>query len=178
MGHDSQKVTLGLALLVSVGASMTEAYVRVVLVLAAVFLIVWGRHPNSVLRAASRLPMGRQVTAGLSYLDSLLATGQGERRRIRDNLGEFLAEGEILSARCANEREPPPEREAVDWYNRVIAYLRDTEGLGVPFAVRFNSSAGLPLGATSIGSDQHRRMWGYFRPKLARLHKFMAEFSD
>ena len=36
------------------------------------------------------------------------------RGRIREKLGEFLSEGQALSNRCANEKEPAPGAEAED----------------------------------------------------------------
>lgn len=178
MGTDTQKVTLGLAILVGVGASMTGTYVRFGLVLLAIFLILWGRHPDAMRHAIAGLPFGDKLAAGLDYLDTLLATESAEKRKIRNSLGAFLAEGEMLSAFCAREQLPPPEHEAVDWYHRVVAYLNETPSLGTPYAVRFNSSSGLPLSATSTLSAPHRKVFGYLKPKLARLHEFISELRD
>ena len=101
---------------------------------------------------------------------------KSRRRAIKDSLGQFLNEGSLLRGKCANENEPPPNKEADDWAARVEAYL--TEYCGSSYVSRFRSDAGLPMVATSISSRDHRNLWGGIHTRLSRLEQFISELAD
>jgi len=96
-----------------------------------------------------------------------------KKSEIRATLGRFLSEGQKIALLCSSEREPPPEKEAVDWVMGVEAFL--AEHLGGDYVASFHSSAGLPLGLTSISSREHRNIDNYISVRLARLQQFLGE---
>ena len=96
-----------------------------------------------------------------------------KRGRIREKLGEYLSEGQALSNRCANEKEPAPETEAEDWNERTETYL--AEHLGNDYVASYSNAAGLPMGTTSITSKDHRDLNSGIRVRLARLQQFLEE---
>ena len=61
-------------------------------------------------------------------------------------LGEFLLEGQALSRRCSNEKEPAPQEEADDWAARTEACLE--KHLGSDYVASYRNAAGLPMGLT------------------------------
>jgi hypothetical protein len=100
---------------------------------------------------------------------------QARQRDIRGQLGKFIAQGEDLMNRCANENQRTPIKEANAWEARTEAFLRGQLGPG--YVYRFRSDAGLPLTATSIQSIDHRNLWGWIRSHTARLEQFSEEAS-
>ncbi len=77
---------------------------------------------------------------------------------------------------CANEKEPVPEKEMEDLAKSLDSYIR--KNLGEEYIPRMNSSAGLPMQATSISSMEHGTMWGQLNRWMARLDQFIADFKD
>ena len=98
---------------------------------------------------------------------------KAKKSEIRATLGRFLSEGQKVALLCSCEREPPPEKEAVDWARGVEAFL--AEHLGGDYVASFRSSAGLPPGFTSISSMEHRDIDNYISVRLARLQQFLGE---
>ncbi len=78
--------------------------------------------------------------------------------------------------KCANEKESPPEKEIEDLAKRLDSYLRSN--LGDEYIPRMNSSAGLPMAATSIMSVKHGDCWGQLNRWMARLDQFITDFRD
>lgn len=91
-------------------------------------------------------------------------------------LGEFLMEGQALSRRCANEKEPAPEEEAEDWNGRTQADLK--KYLGSDYVASYSNAAGLPMGLTSISSKSHRDLQSGIQIRLARLQQFLEELRQ
>jgi hypothetical protein len=100
---------------------------------------------------------------------------RAKRASIRDGLGKLMLRGRELQVRCADESQPPPDADADAWDHDAEKYLRAE--LGDAYVARFRSSAGLPLGATSIQSLPHRQLWGGIVIRLARLDQFIQELS-
>jgi hypothetical protein len=103
--------------------------------------------------------------------------GRGElvyKRGIRQDLGQFLEEGQQIEVKCANQKEDAPIQEAEEWAERVATYL--AQELGEDYAISFYSSDGLPVGFSSISSLQHRKVSGFIGNRLARLNEFLREF--
>jgi HAMP domain-containing protein len=99
-----------------------------------------------------------------------------ERKEIRTNLAVFIDECQDLKVKCANEKEPVPEKEIEDLAKRLDSYIR--KNLGEDYIPRMNSSAGLPMQANSISSMEHRNKWGQLNRWMARLDQFIADFRD
>lgn len=99
-----------------------------------------------------------------------------KRKEIRTKLGVFIEECRELMVKCANEKEPVPENEIEDLRTRLDSYIRTN--LGDEYIPRINSSAGLPMQATSISSREHVNKWGLLRQWMVRLDQFIADFRD
>lgn len=115
--------------------------------------------------------------AGVTFLILLIGTVVGfikfgKRKRIRRRLGLFLQEGDNIRVQCANQKQPPPEKEALEWAEKVAIYL--VRYLGEEYRARFYNSDGLPMAATSL-SGEYARIQSFVRFRIARLHQFIAE---
>ncbi len=95
------------------------------------------------------------------------------KRGIRQDLGQFLGEGQQIKVKCANEKEDAPGQEADEWAERVATYL--AQELGEDYANTFYSNDGLPMGFSSISSLKHRNVSGFMSNRLARLNEFLRE---
>jgi hypothetical protein len=50
---------------------------------------------------------------------------KARRKAIREQLGQFLEEGEVLLRRCLTQvKDPPPVKEADEWLNKTYTYLK------------------------------------------------------
>jgi len=98
------------------------------------------------------------------------------KRKMRDALGIFLAEGQKLSASCAKEREPPPIDEANEWSSDVERYL--SQELGMSYVAIFYNTAGVPVGVSSILSIPHRSLASSIRARLYQLEQILKQLGD
>jgi ElaB/YqjD/DUF883 family membrane-anchored ribosome-binding protein len=97
-------------------------------------------------------------------------------REIRKRLGEFLGRGQQLMALCANEKIPPPNKEANEWAEETEKYLG--HNLGPEYIARFRSGAGMPLTASSIVELGHRNLWSELNVRVYRLEQFLSELKE
>jgi hypothetical protein len=107
---------------------------------------------------------------------ALEALDQREKRRtISSALGAFMLRGRDIQQRCANEAQPAPVADAEAWAPEVERYM--AAELGDAYVARFRSAAGIPIAATSISSQVHRRVWSFMHTRLARLDQFLQELA-
>lgn len=99
-----------------------------------------------------------------------------KREEIRIKLGIFIQECQDLMVKCANEKEPPPDKEIEDLAKRLDSYIRSN--LGVEYIARIQNYAGLPMAMNSISSREHRNRWGQLYMWTARLDQFITDFRD
>jgi hypothetical protein len=72
MAQDQSKITVGIAILVAVLASRDFSF-AILLIVFAVFLIVWGRDRQRTERFVADLPGGQYLSKGLHQLDLVLS---------------------------------------------------------------------------------------------------------
>jgi hypothetical protein len=70
------------------------------------------------------------------------AAEKDRQRQIREQLGQFIAEGIGLMSDCADNSKAPRLAETEDWYSRVIKFLE--ERLGHSYVVRLQNQSGVP----------------------------------
>jgi len=99
-----------------------------------------------------------------------------QRKQTRVVLGGFLAEGQPLMTRCADEEKPPPSDDAEAWAEKVETFLLGN--LDESYIARFRDDSNLPMTGTSIFSQPHRVLWGRLRVRMARLQEFIKELSN
>ena len=97
-------------------------------------------------------------------------------RAIREELGRFLSEGDVLLQKTFKGPPlPPPETEANDWFIRARQYLR--ERLDSSYEARFVSTdPGLPIDH-GLPKDYEGLVSGIQR-RLVVLRRFIEELRD
>lgn len=97
------------------------------------------------------------------------------KKQIRQKLGDFLKEGQLISRKCYENNTEAPSKEADQWCEKVYSYLNDT--LGSDYSERFQSHQGLSPGFTTL-SGEHAHVEAWLRTRLARLNEFLAELTS
>jgi hypothetical protein len=96
-------------------------------------------------------------------------------RKLREVLGIYLNEGQVLLRQCLNQKMAPPRDKANDWVKKVEQTL-ETE-LNGSYVSRFRSEAGLTQIAIDIQSVYHRDLYGWIHIRLSRLTQMITELS-
>jgi redox-regulated HSP33 family molecular chaperone len=97
------------------------------------------------------------------------------RKKIRVTLGEFLAGGGSLMARCMKEDIPPPIDEGNQWNDNAEGYLANT--LDASYVERFHSATGLMITSMPPSSAIHKQVWQALFIRVYRLQEFIKELS-
>ena len=72
----SNRTKLGIALAVTVIASLASVLLAVLLLTVAAFLIAWGQEPKRTEEIVGGLPFGDRLLRALAQLDVILASGE------------------------------------------------------------------------------------------------------
>jgi hypothetical protein len=98
-----------------------------------------------------------------------------ERALIRQNLEQFVTEGEVIANSIKNNIDKPvPDERVKDWEGRASKFV-DT--LGPSYESRFESDPALS-GQTIPGGDTiHNSNWATVISRIYRLREFEADFS-
>jgi hypothetical protein len=81
-----------------------------------------------------------------------------------------------LKAKCANEKEQPPNDEANEWGFLVEHYL--LQELDSSYVAIFRSTSGVPLTACSINSIPHRDLWAGIHTRLFQLEQILTRLEN
>jgi len=99
---------------------------------------------------------------------------QKERLFIREELGKFIAKGQVIAERCVHNRQlGNPEKDAHSWSNRTNDFL--VLNLGQSYGTRFNNTAGIPFTPTPHASISWLEQ--FVVQRLRQLDLFSSEIS-
>ncbi len=96
-----------------------------------------------------------------------------QRNRIRDQLGDFIVEGNNLMNACADKDNPPPVEAGNIWLSRVDEFLKSR--LGKSYVARFHDPAGIPALSLIGGDAMHSAVWFNIYRRVSRLEQFSQE---
>jgi hypothetical protein len=101
---------------------------------------------------------------------------EAKRTEILETLGGFIAEGQSFMNQIEfAPKEPVPIDKINAWAEKTEDFLMT---LGLSYAARFSSGAGLETSLSPTGADaEHADTWRSIRVYLTRLHEFSAEFA-
>jgi hypothetical protein len=162
------------------GSSLKFMAVLVAIIAA---LIGWGAGlpiPTSVFIGAGALVITYLLGVGWK-LFSIPARRAGDakaavdKRALLERLGDFLARGTQLQARCFNESEPTLIEEFQAWRAEAEAYM--TERVGASYVARWNTDAGIAPFWGGPKSGHLTVIWSQARVKCIRLQEFLAELA-
>jgi hypothetical protein len=107
-----------------------------------------------------------------------------DKRKIRDQLSQFLLELNTLVDDCRKERGTKGEIQEKDksFRARVHDYLANEPALGHSYVAMFNSAPGIPvpkLDDKFLGRGSfHAKLYGRLYWQTVRLQEFIKEFSS
>jgi hypothetical protein len=98
---------------------------------------------------------------------------EAKNKQIRQQLGDFIAEGLSLMKGCTNNCVPPQTEKVNDWAARIAKFLK--ENLGQSYETRLWDPAGVPVNVACQGADtEHNNL--YRTPSFALIASW-AEFT-
>ena len=101
------------------------------------------------------------------------AAEREHRAMVREKLGEFLAEGQVVLRECENKDRELPLEHANDWARRAEEFLAT---LGPSYVARFRNEIADAI--SMAGANQERNgLWHAIRSRNSRLDEFMREFA-
>jgi hypothetical protein len=133
---------------------------------------------------ASRLKGSLIAIVAILSLAAIFSANYGlgdKRRRARHRrdivvqLGDFLQQGTGLLQRVRRESETSPDLDAERW--NVVATNYIEKNLGISFVHRFVDPSGIPIGSSSLQSEERRAIEDRIQTRLARLQQFIDELE-
>ena len=117
-----------------------------------------------------------RLESQVEHAESVAAKSKppGDRKAIREKLGDFLERGVALQNRAGEKEEPLPMEDAEAWFAEVQEYLRQV--LDKSFVARLNDDSCVPQVYTSVAEDRVK-LWGVLRAKVWHLQEFIREMA-
>lgn len=176
---DRRKILFGFGLVVIVLAMIGPPwYIWAPLMACGLFLMAWGHAPSETEERVLSLPNGARIWQGLLRLEAVLFADVRKREDVRLRLTEFLKQGQALVAKFEEQQQDPaPETEMIEWYEKLSAYLENTDGLGRSYVARLNNQTGLYTKPLAMGSVQQAGFHRSLSFRLMRLEEFLEELA-
>lgn len=98
------------------------------------------------------------------------------KRENREQLGEFINQGNVLLARLRDQNAPLVDTDSNRWATNVEAFLLSK--LGQSYVTRFRSDTGILLGQPTNLTSDHLSYWLGVRNRVYNLERFSAEIPQ
>jgi hypothetical protein len=98
------------------------------------------------------------------------------KRENREQLGIFIAEGNVLLTKLRDPQAPLADSDSNTWAKQVEGFLLDK--LGPSYVTRFRSDTGILLGQPTNLDGAHLSYWLGVRNRVYNLERFSAEIPQ